>query len=66
MKISSQLRNISPEYYERLGAKLFFFCKDQFDSDFNVKIYVAFSEQDIGKGNAILWLTQHFGYGNRF
>ncbi len=61
MKISSQLRNISPESYERLGAKLFFFFKDQFDSDINVKIYVAFSEQDIGKGNAILWLTQHFG-----
>lgn len=61
MKSRLQLRNIRPEFYEVLGAKLFFFCKDQFGSDTNIKIFVAFSEQDIGKGNAILWLTQHFG-----
>ena len=61
MKTKLQLFNICPETYERFGAKLFFFCKDQFGSDINVKIFVAFSEQDAGKGNAILWLTQHFG-----
>lgn len=61
MKSRLHLRNISPESYEVLGAKLFFFCKDQFGSDTNIKIFMAFSEQDIGKGSAILWLTQHFG-----
>ena len=61
MKTKLQLFNICLESYERLGAKLFCFCKDQFGSDINVKIFVAFSEQDKGKGNAILWLTQHFG-----
>jgi len=38
-----------------------FFCKDQFGSDINIKMFVAFSVQDAGKGNAIFWLTQHFG-----
>jgi len=61
MKTKLQLFNICAESYERLGAKLFYFCKEQFGSDINVKIYVIFSEQDAGKGNAILWLTQHFG-----
>ncbi len=61
MKTGLQLFNILPESYQRQGAKLFFFCKDQFGNNINVKIFVSFSEQDIGKGNAIVWLTQHFG-----
>lgn len=61
MKTRLQILNIRTESYEKLGAKLFFFCKDQFGSDTNIKIFVVFSERDIGKGNAILWLTQHFG-----
>lgn len=27
----------------------------------NVKVLVAFSDRDPGRGNAILWLTKHFG-----
>lgn len=54
MKSRFQLWNIRPESYEMLGAKLFFFCKDQFGSDTNVKIFVAFSERDIGKGEQVI------------
>jgi len=61
MKKKLQLSNVFTESYQRLGAKLFYFSKDQFGNDINIKIFVAFSEQDAGKGNAILWLTQHFG-----
>ena len=48
MKTGLQLFNILPESYQRPGAKLFFFCKDQFGNNINVKIFVSFSEQEIG------------------
>jgi len=53
MKNKLRLFNILPKPYERLGAKLFFFCKDQFGSDININMFVAFSEQDAGKGEPI-------------
>ena len=35
-------------------------CRDQYGGDTKVKIITAFSDQDAGRGNAILWLARHF------
>lgn len=56
-----RLEDINPEPYENLGAKLSYLCREQYGDDVKVKIMVAFSDQDTGRGNAILWLTKHFG-----
>jgi hypothetical protein len=56
-----RLKDINPESYERLGAKLSYLCREQYGSDVKVKIIVAFSDRETGRGNAILWLTKHFG-----
>ena len=53
--------DINPEAYEILGAKLMNLCNEQYGSGVSVKIITLFSDQDHGRGNAILWLTKHFG-----
>ena len=55
------LRYMDSISYEQLGAKFSYFCNKHFGKEINIRIIVAFSELDYGRGNAILTLTKQFG-----
>ncbi len=64
--MSSKINQLDLRYmdsisYEQLGAKLSYFCNKHFGKEINIRIIVAFSELDYGRGNAILTLTKQFG-----
>jgi len=61
MNDSLRSLDIVLESYESLGARLLFLCKEQYGNDVNIRVIVAFSDQDTGRGSAILWLIKHFG-----
>jgi hypothetical protein len=63
IKQQEQLRfaGVVPQPYERLGAKLASLCRDQIHGSAKIRVIVAFSDYDAGRGSAILWLTKHFG-----
>jgi len=55
------LLGINSESFKRLGGRLVSLCREHIEKDGKIRIIVAFSDQDSGRGNAILWLTKHFG-----
>jgi hypothetical protein len=61
MNNSLRSLDIVLESYESLGARLLFLCKEQYGNDVNIRVIVAFSDQDTGRGSAVLWLIKHFG-----
>ncbi len=61
MKQRLRLQELSEESYEKLSAKLSYLCHQMFDDNSKIRLFVAFSAQDKGRGNAILWLTKYFG-----
>ena len=63
MSESKQLRlqDFLTESYGSLAAKLSYICKVNFEADVDIRIIVAISDQDSGRGSAILKLTRQFG-----
>ena len=55
------LHGINSESFKSLGGRLVSLYREHSKNNDKIKIIVAFSDQDPGRGNAILWLTKHFG-----
>ncbi|QYZ65233.1 MAG: hypothetical protein OI74_07970 [Gammaproteobacteria bacterium (ex Lamellibrachia satsuma)] len=56
-----KIAGVNPESFDQLGGKLVSLCSDYAGLENEIKIVVAFSDRDPGRGNAILWLTKYFG-----